>query len=230
MFARSSANIALPSSINPCIQSLQFLFTLSQCELLVLDVVLLLFVSWLTYIDRASAQFFSLDQLSQNKIYLALYTNDIGRSWHWAFYFHHPNADGGQRQTGYKIHATNKNGRWEYQCVPQSIGFSSTLTTIAEIGAVDKGWGIGHLNHYTREVQLTIPRYAKRETVFNCRVWIKAAIKYLSDAGMFVHCDDVDKLENEMVAQAALVDQRAQTGNNMSTYFVSKNARAVSSD
>ena len=176
--------------------------------------------------------------LEHNKIYAALYTNNPGYDWHWAIYFHHNHLDAkGRPVPGYKLHATNRFGPWQFECADQDLLTSSTLITVARIGSVaDSTWGVEFLLEYLRNIPMRVPAAdQEHEREFSCRLWFREAIRILNYAQVFVRCPDVNKLERELSSQTRLAEAAAMRDQSIafetaSPVFISKNAGAWSSD
>ena len=168
--------------------------------------------------------------LEQNAVYTALLTNDPGRSWHWAIYFHQPHTDAnGVRFGGYKMHATNRSGTWKYECISLDILATFTLTVIAKIGAIhNPEWGVEFLDEYLRAIPMSVPD-GDRDPTFSCLTWFRQAIRVLHNEQFCVKCSDVDALERELSSRARIVDAQFTPGP-MSPFFEAKNARPLTPD
>lgn len=173
-----------------------------------------------------------LDDLEENGVYAALYTNEHGKSWHWAIYFHRfhypsPNIE----ISGYKMHATNTYGPWQYERTDQDILSTHTLTTITKIGAIhDLQWGVEFLETYLKAIPMSIPRVDELyEKAFTCRVWFREAIRVLHNEGFCINCSDVNALCRELISHARLNEANTMY---RATHplFVAKAARAVTPD
>nr|VWO96038.1 Ubiquitin ligase complex F-box protein GRR1, putative [Ganoderma boninense] len=122
---------------------------------------------------------------------------------HWLLFVPKPGQGDSKVQHGIKVHAVQ-----DYSSGQSAVtwAFEAAPFTLATSGSVTAAAVIGHLKDKTEEqlvnVLATIPMVVPavdiaRENVFDCRVWIREALRRLHGAG-FIHCPDVDALEAEM--------------------------------
>ncbi|KIY50003.1 hypothetical protein FISHEDRAFT_40143 [Fistulina hepatica ATCC 64428] len=135
-----------------------------------------------------------------NDIYACLMEGEKAGDFHWALCL----------TEAYKMHATNDNGAsdWRYECVRWS-GFDTDVRGISysKIGQLDLDFDVRFIEEYVKDMPMSVPPIDRsREPRFTSRVWFREAVRVLHGAGMFVRCDQVDRLEHEL-AMRATADQ-----------------------
>ncbi|OCH95366.1 hypothetical protein OBBRIDRAFT_883924 [Obba rivulosa] len=97
--------------------------------------------------------------------------------------------------TVHKFHATNLQGGWRFERVPDRLAQSPNACVVVRLGTVAPG-RTDELCARLEAAPMCTPA-ADGAQQFTCRIWFRAAVRVLHAQGA-VECPDVDALEKEL--------------------------------
>ncbi|EPQ56163.1 hypothetical protein GLOTRDRAFT_40659, partial [Gloeophyllum trabeum ATCC 11539] len=130
-------------------------------------------------------------------IFVVLFHRKKVDSFHWALAVEQTN------RTFTKFHAKNTfGGIWSYECTEQDIFKDAALVALVEIGKPQSRLNktnttVHDLHELFKAIPMATPRAdGGRRTPFNCIIWLRQAVRSLSDHNV-ISCNDAVALENE---------------------------------
>ncbi|KIM49061.1 hypothetical protein M413DRAFT_94659 [Hebeloma cylindrosporum] len=122
-------------------------------------------------------------------------------------------------QSSICVHATSSTGAFQFEAKPSSSEAVSAITSIARLNGRDLNTLIESLG----EIPLETPQ-EDRGQEFNCRVWVRQAIRMLEGLGV-LKCDDLAALEAEVIGYAEANREAVEQGATSAGIYASLHCR-----